>query len=137
MSRVFCLSLVVLSLVACGSQKGAENEAGETREEQEAGFFAPYVDSVCQEIEQVSANVPSAEVHMKKEIAICRVKQLISEGDSSFVVFRFDESVGMYRPQEVGPFTDEETCETALEMLRPFFGTTICMTKAARKPFGY
>jgi hypothetical protein len=137
MSRVFCLSLVVLSLVACGSQQGVENESSETQEEQEAGFFTPYVDSVCQEIEQVSAHAPSAEVHMKKDLSICRVKQLISEGDSSFAVFRFDETVGMYRPQEVGPFTDDETCETALEMLRPFFGTTICTKKAARKPFGY
>jgi hypothetical protein len=129
MSRLLCLSLVALGLLACGSE--------EPQDETPVGFFAHYLDSVCEEIEKVSAKAPSAEVHMQKDLAICRAKASIAEGDASFSVFRFDDTVGLYRPQEVGPFASQEDCNATLETLRPFFGTTICVGKAAQKPFGF
>jgi hypothetical protein len=129
MSRVLWLSLVALGLLACGSE--------EPLDEMPVGFFAYYSDSVCEEIEQVSAKAPSAEVHMRKDLAICRAKAFIAEGNASFSVFRFDDTVGLYRPQEVGPFASQEDCNATLETLRPFFGTTICTEKTAQKPFGF
>lgn len=129
MSRVFWLSCVALGFLACGSEA--------PQEEVPSGFFAHYSESVCEEIEEVSARAPSAEVHMQKDLSICRAKAFIGEGDASFSIFRFDETVGLYRPQEVGPFASKEVCEATLESLRPFFGTTICVDKAAQKPFGF
>ncbi len=129
MNRAFCLLLVAWGLLACASE--------EPQPEVPLGFFAHYTDSVCKEIKQVSAKAPSAEVHMKKDLAICRAKAFVAEGDASFSVFRFDDSVGLYRPQEVGPFASLETCNATLETLRPFFGTTICVGKSAHKPFGF
>ncbi len=130
MNRVLCLLAVAVGVLGCGS--------GEPQEETPpVGFFTPYSNSVCEEIQQVVADAPSAEVHMQKDLSICRVKVLITEGKFSFVVFRFEDISGLYRTQEVGSFATADECNAALEMLRPFFGTTICAEESARKPFGY
>ena len=126
MSRVLWLSLVALGLLACGLE--------EPQNEMAVGFFAHYSDSVCEEIEQVSANAPSAEVHMQKDLAICRARAFIAEGNASFSVFRFDDTVGLYRPEEVGPFASQEDCNATLETLRPFSERRFALRRPPKNP---